>query len=55
MLFNHERCYDLGMHALVIACSLNTNVFNGLGMDALVIACSLNTNVFYGLGMDALV
>ena len=55
MLSKHERYYGLGMDALVIVCSGNTNVFMvgagnrmlskheryyGLGMDALVIVCS---------------
>ena len=41
----HDRYYGLGMDALVIVCSRNTNAIYGLGMDALVIVCSRNTNV----------
>ena len=45
MLLEHERYSGLGMDALVIVCSWNTNVIYGLGMDALVMVCSWNTNV----------
>ena len=54
MLLEQERNYGLGMDALVIVCSRNTNRNNGLGMDALVIVCSWNTNRNNGLGMNAL-
>ena len=42
MLSEHERYYGVGMDALVIACSQNTNErYYGLGMDALAFAFAL--------------
>ena len=46
MHWEHERYCGLGMNALVIMCSGNTNViYYGLGMDALGTICSGNMNV----------
>ena len=45
MLLEHERYYDLGMDALVIVCSRNTNVIMiRAWMLCMVIVCSRNTN-----------
>ena len=45
VLVDHERCYGLGMDALVTVCSWTTNVIMVWGMDARVTVCLWTTNV----------
>ena len=54
MLWEHERDYGLGMDALVIVCSWNTNEIM-VWAWMLWSAYALGTRTRYGLGMDALV
>ena len=54
MLLEHERNYGLGMDAVVLVCSLNTNgimVWAWMLCNGMLLEHERN----YGLGMDALV